>query len=133
MSKTTMNLQDSFLNQVRKENIEIKLVMVTGQEMIGFVRGFDNFTVILNVRGSQHMVYKHAIAQIISRRSASRPDRDGRREAHHEGGGRPAGEGKKKTKAEESEPKKKFNSLDLSDVEIGEKSPSLAEPPPPAQ
>jgi host factor-I protein len=73
MTKNTMNLQDSFLNQVRKDNSEIKLVLVGGETLIGFVRGFDNFTVILNVHGAHHMIYKHAIAQIVTRRPVAQP------------------------------------------------------------
>ncbi len=68
MAKHDMNLQDSFLNQVRKDNTEIQLVLLDGARLTGLVRGFDNFTVIVNARGNQHLIYKHAIAQIISRR-----------------------------------------------------------------
>lgn len=68
MAKMGMNLQDSFLNQVRKDNTEIMLVLLDGTRLNGFVRGFDNFTVIMSARGQQHLIYKHAIAQIISRR-----------------------------------------------------------------
>lgn len=68
MGKTSVNLQDSFLNQVRKDNSEVKIVMVDGSYLSGFVRGFDNFTIILNSKGSQHLIYKHAVAQLISRR-----------------------------------------------------------------
>jgi host factor-I protein len=68
MGKSGMNLQDSFLNQVRKDNTEIMVVLLDGTRLIGYVRGFDNFTVIMNARGQQHLIYKHAIAQIVSRR-----------------------------------------------------------------
>ena len=68
MAKSSLNLQDSFLNHVRKENSEVRIVLLTGHEMSGLVRGFDNFTVVLNIKGSQHLIYKHAIAQIIIKR-----------------------------------------------------------------
>lgn len=68
MGKATVNLQDSFLNQVRKENSEIEMVLVNGTHLTGLVRGFDNFTVVVNAAGKQHLVYKHAIAQIVSQR-----------------------------------------------------------------
>lgn len=70
MNKPTMNLQDSFLNQVRRDNQEIKIRFMDGSELSGLVRGFDNFTVILGVKEGQHLVYKHAIAQVISPRAA---------------------------------------------------------------
>lgn len=66
MSKAAMNLQDSFLNQVRRENSEVRVLLVNGTLLRGIVKGFDNFTLILNNRNGQHLVYKHAIAQIVT-------------------------------------------------------------------
>jgi len=71
MSKGAMNLQDSFLNQVRRENAEVKVLLVNGTALRGIVKGFDNFTVILNNRNGQHLIYKHAIAQLVSQRPTS--------------------------------------------------------------
>lgn len=76
MSKAAMNLQDSFLNQVRRENTEVKVLLVNGTALRGVVKGFDNFTVILNNRNGQHLIYKHAIAQLVNQR-AFHPRRDG--------------------------------------------------------
>ncbi|PKM79775.1 MAG: RNA chaperone Hfq [Firmicutes bacterium HGW-Firmicutes-14] len=64
MTKPQINLQDSFLNQVRKENIPVTIYLVNGFQLKGIVRGFDNFTVILEYEGKQQMVYKHAISTI---------------------------------------------------------------------
>lgn len=68
MSKAAMNLQDSFLNQVRRENSEVQILLVNGKSLKGIVKGFDNFTVILSSRNGQHLIYKHAIAQLVSHR-----------------------------------------------------------------
>lgn len=64
-TKTQINLQDYFLNQVRKENTSVTIFLVNGFQLKGNVRGFDNFTVILDSEGKQQMVYKHAISTII--------------------------------------------------------------------
>ncbi len=64
MNKQQINLQDSFLNQVRKDNISVTIFLINGFQLKGNVRGFDNFTVILEVDGKQQMVYKHAISTI---------------------------------------------------------------------
>lgn len=74
MSKPAMNLQDSFLNQVRRENSEVKVLLVNATLLRGTVKGFDNFTLILNNRSGQHLIYKHAIAQIVAHRPHIRPD-----------------------------------------------------------
>ncbi|MSV25435.1 RNA chaperone Hfq [Selenomonas sp. WCA-380-WT-3B 3/] len=64
MAIRTINLQDSFLNQVRKENVGVTIHLVNGFQIKGSVKGFDNFTVVLDVMGKQQMVYKHAISTI---------------------------------------------------------------------
>ncbi len=64
MTKPQINLQDAFLNQVRKENIPVTIFLINGFQLKGMVRGFDNFTVILESDGKQLMVYKHAISTI---------------------------------------------------------------------
>lgn len=64
MTKPQLNLQDSFLNQIRKENILVTIYLVNGFQLKGLVRGFDNFTVILEYESKQQMVYKHAISTI---------------------------------------------------------------------
>lgn len=64
MTKLQINLQDAFLNQVRKENIPVTIFLINGFQLKGMVRGFDNFTVILESDGKQLMVYKHAISTV---------------------------------------------------------------------
>jgi host factor-I protein len=71
MSKPQINLQDAFLNQVRKENVPVTIYLVNGFQLRGVVRGFDNFTVILESEGKQMMVYKHAISTISPMRPVS--------------------------------------------------------------
>lgn len=65
MNKTQANIQDAFLNQVRKESIPVTVYLVNGFQLKGLVRGFDNFTVVLDVEGKQQMIYKHAISTMM--------------------------------------------------------------------
>ncbi len=64
MTKNQLNLQDLVLNQVRKDNIPVTIYLINGFQLKGFIRGFDNFTVIIEFDGKQQMVYKHAISTI---------------------------------------------------------------------
>lgn len=64
MAVKLLNLQDSFLNQIRKENIPVIVYLANGFQLRGSVRGFDSFTVILENDGKQQLVYKHAISTI---------------------------------------------------------------------
>lgn len=60
-----INLQDFFLNSIRKDKILITVFLVNGFQIKGVVKGFDNFIIVLEVDGKQQMVYKHAVSTII--------------------------------------------------------------------
>ncbi len=68
MTKNQLNLQDLVLNQVRKDSIPVTIYLINGFQLKGFIRGFDNFTVIIEFDGKQQMVYKHAISTITPSR-----------------------------------------------------------------
>jgi host factor-I protein len=63
--KGTINLQDVFLNKARKENISITIFLVNGFQLKGNVKGFDNYTIILDSEGKQQLIYKHAVSTIV--------------------------------------------------------------------
>lgn len=146
MSNYSVNLQDSFLNQVRKDGLEIELMLTNGVCFRGQVRGFDNFTVIIQVESAQHLVYKHAIAQIISKRAvrynvhdekprdeaapvpapeqgaAPAEDKGSEHEHRHKSRhARPGGAKRPPKEAREDENEKdskRFNTLDLSHIKL---------------
>lgn len=81
MNKTSMNLQDLFLNQVRKENVPVTIYLVSGVQLKGLVRGFDAFTLILESPGKPaQLVYKHAMASVVPARPIGGMMRDERDE-----------------------------------------------------
>jgi len=69
--KQAINIQDTFLNQLRKEHIPVTIYLVNGFQLRGFIRGFDNFTVVIESDGKQMMVYKHAISTFTPQRPVS--------------------------------------------------------------
>lgn len=58
------NLQDNYLNYLRKEKIPVVVYLTNGVRLKGTIRGFDNFVVVLK-EASQQLIYKHAISTII--------------------------------------------------------------------
>jgi host factor-I protein len=60
--KQAINIQDQFLNKLRKDNISVTVYLLNGFQLRGTVKGFDNFTVLLETQGKQQMIYKHAIS-----------------------------------------------------------------------
>ena len=62
----SQNLQDLFLNQARRDRLQVTMFLMNGFQMRGIVRGFDGFTVVLESEGRQQLIYKHAIPTIVS-------------------------------------------------------------------
>lgn len=75
-----VNLQDNFLNQMRRENKAVSIHLLNGFQMKGYVRGFDNFTVVLEISGKQHLIYKHAISTVAATKLASAGEAEKRSE-----------------------------------------------------
>ena len=63
-----INLQENFLNQARKENVPVTIHLVNGFQIKGMIRGFDQFTVVIDSMGRQQMVFKHAISTVTPAR-----------------------------------------------------------------
>jgi len=59
------NLQDTFLNSVRKSKMPLTIFLVNGVKLQGVVTWFDNFCVLLRRDGQIQLVYKHAISTIM--------------------------------------------------------------------
>ena len=65
MAERAQNLQDLFLNTVRKQKISLTIFLVNGVKLQGIVTWFDNFCVLLRRDGQSQLVYKHAISTIM--------------------------------------------------------------------
>jgi host factor-I protein len=64
-AERAQNLQDTFLNHVRKAKIPLTIFLVNGVKLQGVVTWFDNFCVLLRRDGHSQLVYKHAISTIM--------------------------------------------------------------------
>ncbi|MEQ8935656.1 MAG: RNA chaperone Hfq [Amphiplicatus sp.] len=65
MTEKKQNLQDTFLNHVRKAKIPLTIFLVNGVKLQGVVTWFDNFCVLLKRDGQVQLVYKHAISTVM--------------------------------------------------------------------
>ncbi len=65
MSDKKQNLQDVFLNHVRKDKVAVTIFLVNGVKLQGVVTWFDNFCVLLKREGQVQLVYKHAISTVM--------------------------------------------------------------------
>ena len=67
----TQNLQDTFLNYIRREKVPVTLFLMNGFQLRGVVRSFDSFVVLIDADGRQQMIYKHAISTVAPARPVS--------------------------------------------------------------
>jgi host factor-I protein len=63
-SSGTINIQDPFFYQLRKESKTVHIYLVSGKRLTGIIRRFDRYSVIMENHGQEQLVYKHAIASI---------------------------------------------------------------------
>ena len=59
-----VNLQDHYLNQLRKEKIPVLIYLTNGVRLKGLIKAFDNFVILLK-ESNQSLIYKHAISTIV--------------------------------------------------------------------
>jgi host factor-I protein len=71
MAKAPFNIQDQYLNQSRKERVKVIITMMSGDKLEGFIKSFDNFSVLLD-HNSDVLIYKHAISTITAADGAFR-------------------------------------------------------------
>lgn len=67
--KQSINIQDQFLNQLRKDGMSCTVFLLNGFQLRGQIKGFDNFTVLFESEGKQQLVYKHAISTFAPQRN----------------------------------------------------------------
>ena len=71
MASDRQNLQDAFLNQVRKEKNSVTDFLINGVKLQGVITWFDNFCILLRRDGQSQLVYKHAISTIMRSQNVS--------------------------------------------------------------
>src|ERR1700693_3881661 len=78
-SKPAQNIQDTFLNTVRKDKSPITIYLVSGVKLTGKIRSFDKYSVLLENNAQEQLIFKHAISTVVSGRVG--PHTDARTEA----------------------------------------------------
>src|ERR1700678_685903 len=73
-SKPAQNIQDTFLNTVRKDKSPITIYLVSGVKLTGKIRSFDKYSVLLENNSQEQLIFKHAISTVVSSRSGFHTD-----------------------------------------------------------
>jgi len=73
-SKPAQNIQDTFLNTVRKDKSPITIYLVSGVKLTGKIRSFDKYSVLLENNSQEQLIFKHAISTVVSGRAGAHVD-----------------------------------------------------------
>ena len=84
MADKAQNLQDVFLNNVRKSKILITVFLVNGVKLQGIITWFDNFSLLLRRDGHSQLVYKHAVSTLMPAQAIQLFEGEGEDEAEPE-------------------------------------------------
>lgn len=72
----SVNIQDHYLNILRKERIAVTVFLTNGFQLRGNIKAFDNFTVLLETDGKEQLIYKHAISTFAPARNIQLENRE---------------------------------------------------------
>src|SRR5438067_13511028 len=70
-NKPAQNIQDTFLNTVRKDKTPITIYLVSGVKLTGKIRSFDKYSVLLENNAQEQLIFKHAISTVVSGRAGT--------------------------------------------------------------
>jgi host factor-I protein len=73
-SKPAQNIQDTFLNTVRKDKTPVTIYLVSGVKLTGKIRSFDKYSVLLENNAQEQLIFKHAISTVVSGRVGPHAD-----------------------------------------------------------
>lgn len=89
---TPQNIQDAFLNTVRREKDTVTIYLMNGAKLTGRIRSFDKYSVLLESASQEQLIFKHAISTIQHARRPAGEHRSSHTSEHgHDAGGEPTG------------------------------------------
>jgi len=68
------NIQDSFLNNARKDRTNVTIYLLSGVKLTGRIRSFDKYSVVLESNNQEQLIFKHAISTVVTSRAAHPPE-----------------------------------------------------------
>jgi host factor-I protein len=73
MDKPAQNIQDSFLNNARKDKGVVTIYLLSGVKLSGRIRSFDKYSLVLETNNQEQLIFKHAISTVVTVRSVQHP------------------------------------------------------------
>jgi host factor-I protein len=70
MEKPAQNIQDSFLNNARKDKIVLTIYLMSGVKLSGRIKSFDKYSLVLETNNQEQLIFKHAISTVVTQKAA---------------------------------------------------------------
>src|SRR5580693_5950673 len=70
MEKQAQNIQDSFLNNARKDKIVLTIYLMSGVKLSGRIKSFDKYSLVLETNNQEQLIFKHAISTVVTQKMA---------------------------------------------------------------
>jgi host factor-I protein len=71
MDKPAQNIQDSFLNNARKDKGVVTIYLLSGVKLSGRIRSFDKYSLVMETNNQEQLIFKHAISTVVTQRPSS--------------------------------------------------------------
>lgn len=69
MDKPAQNIQDSFLNNARKDKIVLTIYLMSGVKLSGRIKSFDKYSLVLETSNQEQLIFKHAISTVVTQKT----------------------------------------------------------------
>jgi host factor-I protein len=70
MEKPAQNIQDSFLNNARKDKVALTIYLMSGVKLSGRIKSFDKYSLVLETNNQEQLIFKHAISTVVTQKTA---------------------------------------------------------------
>jgi host factor-I protein len=70
MEKPAQNIQDSFLNNARKDKVVLTIYLMSGVKLSGRIKSFDKYSLVLETNNQEQLIFKHAVSTVVTQRTA---------------------------------------------------------------
>jgi host factor-I protein len=70
MEKQAQNIQDSFLNNARKDKVALTIYLMSGVKLSGRIKSFDKYSLVLETNNQEQLIFKHAISTVVTQKSS---------------------------------------------------------------
>jgi host factor-I protein len=70
MDKPAQNIQDSFLNNARKDKIVLTIYLMSGVKLSGRIKSFDKYSLVLETNNQEQLIFKHAVSTVVTQKTS---------------------------------------------------------------